>query len=165
MPISPAFLHSQPPNETQKLLLVLLAIFLAPLPFYLLTGPNYTIRTKEFLISFLLTLLVPFGGFLYALYFICVGLPQALAASGADGYIRVNGDLEHGETAVAGDDAEAPAAPKDSGSKDAAPKAAPQSLYRDTPDNLPSYEEVEGSSNGARAPVDSKFGGDNKVQV
>lgn len=158
MPVSPAFLQTPLPNETQKLLLVLLAIFLAPLPFYLLTGPRYTIRTKEFFICVLLTILVPFGGFLYAVYFILIGLPLALAAAGGDGYIRINNDLEHGEPHPEGEETPSEAEP-------AAPKMAPShTLYSDSPENLPSYEEVEGSSNGVRAPVDTKFGGDNKVQ-
>lgn len=159
MPVSPAFLQTPLPNETQKLLLVLLAIFLAPLPIYLLTGPRYTIRTKEFFISVLLTILIPFGGFLYAVYFILIGLPQALAAAGGEGYIRINNDLEHGEPHP-----EVVETPSEAQSPDG-PKVTPShTLYSDSPENLPSYEEVEGSSNGVRAPVDTKFGGDNKVQ-
>lgn len=151
MNVSPAFRQAAPPNETQKLLLVLLAVFLAPLPIYLLTGPKYTIRTKEFLISFLLMLLVPFGGFLYSLYFICVGLPHALAHG--EGYVRLNNDLES-SAILPENDAPAPQAP-------AKPTSAEPEHYNAP---LPSYEEVEGSSNGASSqfPVDVK--GDNKVQ-
>lgn len=147
--VSPAFRQSTPPNETQKLLLLVLAVFVAPLPFYLLTGPKYTVRTKEFFLSLLLTLLVPFGGFLYAVYFICVALP--LAVAGEQGYVRISDDLESGE--VCGE------CEGLSETQSSAPAA------KNASDSLPSYEEVEGSSNGAtRAPVDTKFTGDNKVQ-
>lgn len=102
---------------------------------------------------------MPFGGFLYAVYFICIGLPQALAAAGGEGYIRINGDLENGEPC--GECSETPS----EASQPSAPAMAPsQPRYSDAPGGLPSYEEVEGSSNGTRAPVDTKFGGDNKVQ-
>lgn len=150
MNVSPAFRNTTPPNETQKLLLVLLAVFLAPLPIYLLTGPKYTVRTKEFLLSFLLMILVPFGGFLYSVYFICVGLPNALAHG--EGYVRLNNDLE--SSAILSEES----APTPQ------PTPQPAAKLSSEPDaSLPSYEEVEGSSNGAvRAPVDVK--GDHKVQ-
>lgn len=147
---SPAFRQAALPNETQKLLLVLLAIFVPPLPIYLLTAPRYTIRTKEFLISVLFTLLMPFGGFLYAIYFICIKLPEAL--SEGPGHIRIGDDLEAGEDCLECADGQA--------------EAAPQPKTNTAPsDGLPTYEEAEGSSDGAtRAPIDTKFTGDNKVQ-
>lgn len=153
MPISAAFADAPLPNDTQRFLLVLLAIFVPPLPIYLMTNPRYTVRTKEFFICLLLSVLVYFGGFLYALYFICVEFPRAHGTPNGEGYFRIR-DIESEPCVQC--ETEAPVSSETRTKPD---------VQQDSGDSLPTYEEVEGSSDGSRAPPrDVKLGGDNKVQ-
>lgn len=142
MPISPAFSQAELPDATQKLLLVLLGVFLPPLPIYLLSGPKYTVWTKEFFVAVLLTLLFFFGGFLYTLYFVCVLFPESRSQPNGEGYFRIPEDLEH----------------------QSEPAAAPEACVPETVSSPPTYEESEGPSASREAPKDTKFTGDNKVQ-
>lgn len=65
-------LESQSPADRSRsqLVLAIMALFFPPLPVFLLTGPNYTILTKEVLISILLTIFGHLPGFIFSLYII-----------------------------------------------------------------------------------------------
>lgn len=145
MPTSAAFHNSPPVDDTQRLLLCLIAVFLPPLPLFLLTRPNPTVRTKEFWTCLLLTVLFGIGGVLYAIYFICFEFPGA----NNGGYIRVGDDEEQCPACVD----EAPT-PKPAGSTRVERSETPT-------DGLPSYEDLERTSQGAPA---TKTAGDHKVQ-
>lgn len=66
------------PNFSQKILLVIMGLFIPPLPVFLLTGPNYTILTKEFFVTVLLTFLGHIPGVLFAIYYVLVEYPKTL---------------------------------------------------------------------------------------
>lgn len=142
MPISPRFAETPLPTTSQKYLLVLMAVFLPPLPIYLLSGPKHTIKTKEFFLSLLLSILMWLAGVLYAIYFICVAFP----ASKNEGYFRLDEEREPIAAARAQPEAEAPAGP-----------AVSEGSSAGAQDGLPAYEEHQTS-----APSD--FKGDHKVQ-
>lgn len=141
--ISAAFAEAEMPDATQRLLLVILGLFLPPLPIFMLTGPRYTIWTKEFFIALFLTLFpFFFVGFLYTLYFVCVLFPQSRGIVNGEGYERIPEDLEL-----------------------ATPAAVDAPLIEVMEPELPSYEESEGPSAAREEPRDVKSNGDNKVQL
>lgn len=81
--VSPAYLHGPPLNTTQKIILVVLAFVLPPLPVLLLTAPNYTF-TLEFFVLVVLTLLGHVPGVLYTVWFLLFELKHP------EGYIRID---------------------------------------------------------------------------
>lgn len=111
MTLSQPFLQSEIPTRQEQHLLCLMGVFLPPVPFFVLTGPNYTIKTKEFAISTLLTVVPRFLLFSkdffsmilvfllfwailvsYSIWFIYIGLDKGRSVS--RGYVA--GDLEVG---------------------------------------------------------------------
>lgn len=64
-----------------------MAFILPPLPIFLLTGPNYTVFTKEILISVILTLFGHVPGIIFSLYVIFLQYNRS-----RDGYDSIDGD-------------------------------------------------------------------------
>lgn len=135
------------PSTSQKYLLVLMAILVPPLPIYLLTGPKHTMKTKEFFLSLLLTILMYLAGMLYSIYFVCVAFPE----SKNEGYFRLNDEERQPIVATAEAQSEG-----DVSSAEATATAG-SSATATTEEGLPAYEELH-----APAPLD--FKGDHKVQ-
>lgn len=81
------------PNRGQRFILCIAAIALPPLPVFLLSGPNYTVFTKEFLITLLLTVFGHLPGAIFALYFIFVVHPSRYRRANSD-YISLPRDEE-----------------------------------------------------------------------
>ncbi|GEQ68164.1 hypothetical protein JCM33374_g1831 [Metschnikowia sp. JCM 33374] len=177
MQVSPEFLRSEIPTGFQSLLLAVLAVFVPPLPIYLLSGPKNTIKTKEFLICCLLTLIVFIFGTLYAVYFIFVTFPAARREAGSEGLLRV-GDLEtqsghrHEISHQSGDiqhrEINHPVSHGAVSVTNHSPYSEAQGKNIDPRESLsepllPTYEESEGASNGEVRNDITKLG-DNKVQ-
>lgn len=72
MAISRPFLDSQAPTRQEQLLLTIMGVILPPAPLFVMTGPHYTIKTKEFAISCLLTVFPRFLSFTKSLFEILV---------------------------------------------------------------------------------------------
>ncbi|KAM9901296.1 hypothetical protein OXX69_008763 [Metschnikowia pulcherrima] len=168
MAISPEFLHSDMPSGVQSFLLVLLALFVPPLPIYLLTGPNHTFKTKEFLICCVLTIFFFVIGVFYSVIFVLSIFPSARIEAGRDGYLRV-GDIEtqtgqHEEVSHQSGDIQQPEIPEVPHGKKYNDEDVVNHERPETSELLPpSYEETEGNSTGDVRHDTTKFG-DNKVQ-
>lgn len=143
MPISARFAESPLPDTSQKYLLVLMAIFVPPLPIYLLTGPKHTIKTKEFFLSCLLTILLCLAGVIYSIYFVCVWFPE----SKKEGYFPLNDEERE---PIAGRTVSQPQVNHAEATEDTLSTAAGSEA-------LPEYQELD-------TPAPADFKGDNKVQ-
>lgn len=150
--ISPVFLEANVPSTVQNVFLVLLAILVPPLPIYLLTGPNYTVKTKEFLICLIITLCFTLFAVFYALYFVLILFPNANEAR--EGYIRIDEESPLEPEPVQAQEGPEP-------STKASVTGSPEPLQEA---GLPSYEESEGSSTGEPRPDNMNKFGDHKVQ-
>lgn len=53
--VSPAYLDAESLLLNEKLMLLLFGFFFPPIPFYVMSGPQYTIKTKEFVLALVLT--------------------------------------------------------------------------------------------------------------
>ncbi|OBA19283.1 hypothetical protein METBIDRAFT_221150 [Metschnikowia bicuspidata var. bicuspidata NRRL YB-4993] len=175
MNISPEFLESDLPSSIQRVLLVLLALFVPPLPIYLLSGPNYSLNTKEFIICCLLTIFFFVIGVFYSVIFVLLIFPTARVEAGRDGYLRV-GDIETQadnrlDTSHQSGDIQQPGAEDTTSSEENDPAEAHFSdrgkdvIAREEEGEPlpPSYDEIEGNSRGDTHDEMTKFG-DNKVQ-
>lgn len=163
--ISAAFRDAPMPRTIDKVLLCILALFIPPLPIYLMTFPKSKLNTREFWISFLFTFLFFAGGVLYAFYFILVLFPDARLENAYFGQSDLEsrplsstcnqcGDSNNQSSNVdqsAQSTHSAPAVPQ-------APAAAHEDLESEP--LLPSYTDVAGLHS---APQDVKVS-DNKVQ-
>lgn len=163
--ISEAFRDSSMPGTIDKVLLCVLALFVPPLPIYLLTFPRSKLNTREFWISLLFTFLFFAGGVLYTFYFILVLFPDARLQNAYFG----QGDEESrpavsncnhcGENINQSSNIEQPAA----SASTSASASAPAHSEAESEPLLPSYTDVTGIDEHSPAPQDSKVS-DNKVQ-
>lgn len=133
----------------------ILGLLLPPVPFFLMTGPKFTLRTKEFWISVLLTIFLYFGAIIYAVWFIYIGFDEGRKTD----YQRLDNDLERGESARAGETHSATAAT----AAGAEPEQGRESYEAHSDAPLPSYEESEGANLPSDG-KDSKHLGDHKIQ-
>lgn len=158
--VSASYQNGHVPNFTQQVILAILGFILPPLPIFLLTSPNYTIFTKEFLVSVILTLLGHVPGVLFSLYFIFIEYARAHEGAGGprDGYIRINENDEESQLRVnnAGDNAHG------NHQLGIANVQPPQHQAKTSEPEPPKYEDIAPSNNTATN--DSKSHGDNKVQ-
>lgn len=148
MPISTHFAETPLPTTSQKYLLVLMALFVPPLPIYLLSGPKHTIKTKEFFLSLLLAILVWFAGTLYSIYFVCVAFPE----SKNEGYFRL--DDEERQPIVA---ASEPQSESRESQESPSEHVSAEGTSAAGEEGLPAYEEIQ-------IPPTLEFKGDHKVQ-
>lgn len=147
MAISKAYLDVEDLTYPQKHLMCIMGLILPPVPLFLMTGPRYTVRTKEFWVSILLALVFWFFAIVYTVWFIYIGFDEGRK----NGYQRVDAEEAVGrflENEPLETPEEAPQTPTESSSHDA-PEAA-----------LPSYDESE-----LAHPLDKKTPlGDHKIQ-
>lgn len=141
MAVSKAYTEVDNLSYTQKHLMCILGLLLPPVPFFLMTGPRYTVRTKEFWIAVLLTIVFYIAAVAYAVWFIYVGFEEGRKNQ----YQRLGEDPERAEPVPEHE-------PELSAHADAATSPAEPSL--------PSYEESESHS----YPEDKKPLGDHKIQ-
>lgn len=166
----PRYEENNTPNFVQKVILIILAFILPPLPVFLITKNIF--QTPEFFISVILTILGHIPGVLFALYYILVEYPKTIArADDREGYIRINNEDEIRATNNANDEIHSQEHRGDEqetgkvilgnnasiGQEDS---TSSQSDQRQQPP--PNYEDIVGSSNGNTR--DTKQLGDNKVQ-
>ena len=163
----PRYEDNTMPSYAQKILLVLLAFILPPLPIVVLS--NNSIFTQECLISVILTLLGHIPGVLFSLYYILIEYPKRLARLyGREGYIRIEDEDEIRPSQFV-HDGQLSQDPEESQAIDG-PLLVILPNYRDGDNNYesnqlepspPNYEDIVGASDNQR---DSKLAGDNKVQ-
>lgn len=157
--ISKDFAHAELPNDTQRLLLVLLAILIPPLPIYMLTAPKYSVRTREFWISVLLMFVFNIAAIIYLIWFVVKAFPAAREGGEGNGYFGV---VDQEAQAIV-DDSAAPTAndnqPKTGGA--AVPSAENTEVSPEHDDELPVYSELEGNASSSAPLLDTK---DNKIQ-
>lgn len=156
------------PSFAQRILLILLAFILPPLPIIMLSNNN--VFTKECLISIILTLLGHVPGVLFSLYYILIEYPKRLSRLyGRGGYIRIEerGD-ENDERAPSLGNGGQPLQQTNGSQEILESLLEPLANSKNGSSNdevdqsqPPNYEDVVGSSDGHR---DSKLSGDNKVQ-
>lgn len=154
------------PSTIDKVLLCALALFIPPLPIYLMTFPRSKLSTREFWISLLFTFLFFAGGVLYAFYFILVLFPDARLQNAYFGQSdeesrplssNCNRCAESASSNV-GQDAQT-AQPASVGP--AGPATAHENFESEP--LLPSYTDVAGNDQQNSVPQDVKAS-DNKVQ-
>lgn len=141
MAISKAYTEVDDLSYTQKHLMCILGLLLPPVPFFLMTGPRYTVRTKEFWISVLLMIVFYIAALVYVVWFIYVGFEEGRKNQ----YQRLSEDPERAEPV-----------PEHESELSHADAAAPPAAEP----SLPSYEESESRS----YPEDKKPLGDHKIQ-
>ncbi|PVH18182.1 uncharacterized protein CXQ87_001099 [Candidozyma duobushaemuli] len=138
MGISKVYTEVDDLSYTQKHLMCILGILLPPVPFFLMTGPKYTVKTKEFWISVFLMIFLYIVAIIYVVWFIYIGFEEGRTGS----YHRLAEDPERAEPAP-----ESQPAPEQQSNAEASP-------------SLPSYEESEVNS----FPKENKHLGDHKIQ-
>lgn len=160
MPVQQSATNTTPSLQEQFVLIVA-AIILPPLAIFL--SKKYSIWNKEFWISVVLTLIGHIPGAIFAVYYLlCVQFPQ----QGVEGYTQLPDDVEqqlHAE--------------HQQGLSQEQPQEQHQGIriYHDeehvqpkenqilTANDLPSYDDIVGSSEAPTGHRDVK-GGDNKIQ-
>lgn len=138
MGISKVYTEVDDLSYTQKHLMCILGILLPPVPFFLMTGPKYTVKTKEFWISVFLMIFLYIVAIIYVVWFIYIGFEEGRTGL----YHRLAEDPERAEPAP-----ESQPAPEQQSNAEASP-------------SLPSYEESEVNS----FPKENKHLGDHKIQ-
>lgn len=164
--ISSAFKDSPMPKTVDTILLCLLALFIPPLPIYLMTFPKSKVSTREFWISVLFTILLFGGGVLYSFYFILVMFPDARRQNS---YFYPQGDLENNQETLSCCTNEQCQTESTDRSIQVSPEtttgyvSSPLCGEVETEPLLPSYSDIAESGKDSQAAKDAK-GGDNKVQ-
>lgn len=142
MGISKVYTEVDDLSYTQKHLMCILGILLPPVPFFLMTGPKYTVKTKEFWISVFLMIFLYIVAIVYVVWFIYIGFEEGRTGL----YHRLAEDPERAEPA-----------PESLSAHESL--SAPEQQSEASP-SLPSYEESEENS----FPKDKKHLGDHKIQ-
>ncbi|QRG36813.1 hypothetical protein FDK38_001170 [Candidozyma auris] len=158
MAISKAYLNVDDISYTQKHLMCIMGLLLPPVPFFLMTGPNYTFKTKEFFICVLLMIVLWFAAIIYAVWFVYIGFDEGRK----NGYQRLNNDPERREPATTARAGSAPTAPTAPAASDS-PVEPPAASQEPAEASLPSYEESE-EAHPTQSSADSKPLGDHKIQ-
>ncbi|ODV67489.1 hypothetical protein HYPBUDRAFT_152408 [Hyphopichia burtonii NRRL Y-1933] len=150
------------PNQSQMIILAVLLFFIPPLPIFLLTAPKYTILTKEFLVSVLLTLFGHVPGVLFSLYYVLIEFPRinADAYERAEGYIRLGDDEE---SQLVSNEEERPDPSRLGISQVQPPSNLDSHSNAGNTGEPPRYEDIV-APHEQQHPGDTKNGGDNKVQ-
>ncbi|CAH2354396.1 hypothetical protein CLIB1423_16S01750 [[Candida] railenensis] len=171
--------------ERPKLFLAIMAFILPPLPLFLLTGPNYTIFTKEIFISLLLTIFGHIPGIIFSLYVIFYD-SDPFASDGPLGYTSIDDEgsdhphhhNHHHDTHSGGPPAPVSGSGSGSGShgnyssinsNDNPPIVVGNVAYEPYTDNEtpkdapPHYNDLEGTGSNGPKVSDTK-GTDHKVQ-
>lgn len=156
--ISRDFAHAELPNDTQRLLLVLLAILVPPLPIYMLTAPKYSVRTREFWISVLLMFTINIAAIIYLIWFVIKAFPAAREGGEGNGYFGV---VDQESQAIIDDSAAPDANDNQPKSGDATVPSANTEVSPELDDELPVYSELEGNASSSAPLLDTK---DNKIQ-
>lgn len=161
--ISAAFKDTPMPSSFDSVLLCALALFIPPLPVYLLTFPRSKLSTREFWICVIFTIFLYAGGVLYSIYFLLVMFPDARRQND---YFP-SGDLEsneqdnnHNHTSYS----EAHTSEQNSRPSGAAVLLDPSMAdVQDVKPLLPSYNEASAGDSVPHTPIDVKSC-DHKVQ-
>ncbi|WPK24528.1 hypothetical protein PUMCH_001804 [Australozyma saopauloensis] len=155
--ISVAFKDAAMPSTTSKVLLCLLALFIPPLPIYLMTFPKSKVNTREFWISLIFTVLLFGVGALYTIYFILVMFPDArLTHSYYNASDVENQEEENGDSRNCQCNEATPVSPST-----ATPQFSEDAAHEEAEPLLPAYNEI--APNSTQYKADSKSS-DNKVQ-
>lgn len=151
--------RSNPAARGELFLLIIMAIVLPPLPMYLI---DRSIFSRNFIICCLLTLCGGIAGLIFSCYIIYLHLQHEPIL---EGYTRLDEDEEQ----------QLRANPENRETQDEQPTHSHR-IHHDeehvqpdpnqilTASDLPSYDEIVGSSNGPEQTRDVKVNGDHKVQ-